>query len=244
MKRYGLIGKSLKHSFSKQFFTDYFEQKDIQAQYELYEIASLSSLQQLIEDEQLSGINVTIPFKETIFPYLDEIDIVAQQIGAVNTVAISQGRKIGYNTDVFGFRQMIKPFLLNTHQKALIIGNGGAAKAVKYVLKTIGVDVVVAARHPLEGEFSLEEVNQWMLQFCTLVVNCTPLGTTPHIHECPPIPLHYFSEQHLVIDLIYNPAATMLLQAAKKQGAITLNGLTMLKEQALKAWEIWEKANQ
>jgi len=239
MREFGLIGASLAHSFSQKFFTDYFAKNALDARYKSLEIKSIDEFPTLLEKQSFSGLNVTIPYKESILPYLDELTEEAAKIGAVNTIIFKDGKKIGANTDAFGFHQMIKPFLLNTHHQALIIGNGGASKAISYVLKNIGLDIITAARNPKKGEYNLNEVYELMVKFCPLIVNCTPLGTFPNFEECPPIPLNFFTPQHLVIDLIYNPAETKLLQAAKSLGAVTLNGETMLKQQALKSWELW-----
>lgn len=241
MRKYGLIGTSLKHSFSKDFFTHFFAQNSIEASYENIELDNLNTVRQLIFNQSFHGLNVTIPYKEKIIPFMDELTSEAKAIGAINVITVKKDKLIGSNTDAFGFRQMIKPFLKNTHQKALIIGNGGASKAIKYVLHSIGLDIVTAARTPKEGEYKLSEVNEWMLQFCTLVINTTPVGMFPNQADELPIPHSFFNANHLVIDLIYNPQETMLLKHAKALGAVTLNGSTMLQQQALKAWELWNE---
>ena len=160
----------------------------------------------------------------------------------MNVVQRKDGKLIGHNTDAFGFQQSIKPFLDNRHQKALILGTGGASKAVAYVLKNIGLDVLFVSRNPQgENQFAYEDVNEYMMKACGMIVNCTPLGTYPNINEAPAIPFEWITENHFVVDLIYNPEQTKLLRDANERGAITLNGLSMLKEQALKAWEIWNQ---
>jgi len=241
MKRFGLIGKILVHSFSPAFFTKYFEQNGIDANYELFELENIEDCKALLSDKTISGLNVTVPYKIEIIPFLDELDEVAKSIGAVNVVAFREGKTIGFNTDAFGFQQSIKPFLTFKHERALILGTGGASKAVEYVFKQIGIDVLYISQNP-EGKtkhFSYEEINEHMLNACKVIVNCTPVGTFPAIDECVPFPFQYLSSDHLVIDLIYNPAKTKFLEEAEKNGATILNGESMLKEQALKSWEIW-----
>ena len=239
MKKYGLLGQSLTHSFSKSFFTQKFEQEQIDAVYDNFEMQRIEDVEELWRNNRFSGLNVTIPYKQVIIPFLDELTPEAAAIGSVNTILFHDGKRIGANTDAFGFQQMIKPFLLNTHHKALILGNGGVMKSVKYVLQQIGLDVLVAARNPNVGEFQLNEVNELMIKHCGIIINCTPVGTYPNVDEALNLPYHALNDGHLVVDLIYNPVHTLFLTHAKQQGAVTLNGETMLKEQALKAWELW-----
>lgn len=240
MLKLGLLGKTLAHSFSKPFFEVYFNEKGLDATYENFEIPRIEEVESIFSIEALTGLNVTIPYKETIIPFLDELSPEAKNIGAVNTVKIANGKKIGYNTDAFGFQQSIKPFLTNLHEKALILGTGGASKAVAYVLKNIGIDVLYVSRNPLNSnEFSYNDINEYMLKACKLVVNTTPLGTFPNVEVSPLFPFQFLSEEHLVVDLIYNPAETLFLRKAKQAGATTLNGESMLKEQALKSFDIW-----
>lgn len=238
-RRFGLIGKRLNHSFSKQYFTTKFQNFDFPDSYDNFEIETIEDLTNLLNNNILSGFNVTIPFKESILPFLDELSPEAKSIAAVNTVVVHEGKLIGHNTDAFGFHQMIKPFLLNTHERALILGNGGASKSVIYVLKSIGLEVLVAARHPKSNEFHLHEVNEIMIKHCGIIVNTTPVGTAPHFDVCLDLPYSAITTEHLVVDLIYNPEQTLYLKKAKEQGAVTLNGLTMLHQQAEKSWEIW-----
>ena len=241
MKKFGLIGKSLGHSFSKAFFTSYFLENKIDASYENVEIESISSIKDVFQ-ENFSGLNVTIPYKEDVFPFLDEIDNVAKEIGAVNVVSFKNGQTIGHNTDAYGFHQSIKPFMTNQHERAIIFGTGGASKAVEYVLKKLGVTVIFISRTPKgKNQFSYKEVNEQMIRSCKLIVNCTPIGTSPSIDDCIDLPFSSLSESHLVIDLIYNPAKAKLLQKAEESGAMILNGESMLKHQALKSWEIWSR---
>ena len=238
--KFGLLGKRLDYSFSKTFFTDYFEKHQIDATFSNLETDDLANWIKSDEANSLNGFSVTIPYKQEIIPFLDGLSPEAKAIGAVNVVQRKDGKLIGHNTDAFGFQQSIKPFLDFRHQKALILGTGGASKAVAYVLKNIGLDVLYASRNPQgKDEFAYDDVNQYMLQACKMIVNCTPLGTFPNVEEAPAVPFEWITEDHFVVDLIYNPEQTKLLKEASSRGAITLNGLSMLKEQALKAWEIW-----
>ncbi|MES2799139.1 MAG: shikimate dehydrogenase [Bacteroidota bacterium] len=242
MKTYGLIGQSLKHSFSQAFFESYFNQHTIDAQYLNFELVSIKDFPKLVENQNINGLNVTIPYKEEIIQYTNELSDVAKKVGAVNVLQFSQGKIIGHNSDVFGFRQSVKPFLTFHHEKALIIGTGGAAKAVAYALRELGIEVIFLSRSPKnEHEFSYQLANKIMIGAIKLIINTTPVGMYPN--ESGQIPLCYeaMTEDHLVIDLIYNPSETKFLQEAKKHGATTLNGESMLKHQALQSWEIWNQ---
>lgn len=241
MKLYGLLGKSLSHSFSKAFFNEKFKNEGIDARFENFELSSIEQIKDLFEID-LAGLTVTIPYKEAIIPYLNDLSDEARSIGAVNVIQFINGKKIGHNTDAFGFHQSIKPFLTNLHERALILGTGGASKAVEYVFRSIGLDVIFISRNP-EGtkQYHYNDINDHMLNACKVVVNCTPIGTFPEMDESPEFPFEYLTKDHLVIDLIYNPTKTKFLAEAEKMGATILNGETMLKEQALKAWEIWNK---
>lgn len=244
MRKYGLIGKSLGHSFSKAFFEGKFAAEGIAASYENIELAQIDEVKTVLQNGGFSGLNVTVPYKQEIIPFLDELTEEAKSIGAVNTVLFHNGKTIGANTDAHGFHQSIKPFLTNKHERALILGTGGASMAIAYVLKNIGIDVKFVSRNPEnENEFSYDSINQYMLQAFKLVVNCTPVGTFPNVDECIPFPFEFLTEEHLCVDLIYNPAETKFLRLAKENGATILNGESMLKEQALKAWVLWNQAN-
>ena len=240
MKVYGLVGKTLQHSFSADFFSDYFVTENIVAKYQNFELAAIEDIQSVF-DLKPAGLNVTIPYKESVIPFLDSLDPIAEKIGAVNTIVFDGDKKIGYNTDAFGFKQAIKPFLNNQHERALIFGTGGAAKAVESVLKEIGVDVIFISRDPLgkNKHFNYSEVNLQMLNACKLMVNCTPVGTFPNSADFLPLPYEGIGKDHLVIDLIYNPKKSMFLQKAEGQGATIMNGEGMLKAQAMKSWSLW-----
>jgi shikimate dehydrogenase len=254
MRRYGLIGYPLSHSFSKKYFTEKFEREHIgDAVYELYPLDSLDSFKELLDQNpELQGLNVTIPYKETILPFLDILDASAQKIQAVNTIKIRyvSGKRMltGYNTDTFGFRQSIKPFLESHHERALIFGTGGASKAVASVLRDIGVECYFVSRtcsaqqeSARQNRFSYEEVTEHVLRHFPLLINTTPLGMYPNIQDALPIPYQHLGDRHFLYDLIYNPEVTRFLEEGKKQGAQTLNGLSMLQQQAEKAWEIWNE---
>lgn len=243
MKQYGLIGKTLSHSFSKKYFEEKFKRENINAVYENFELNDISQVEGLFSiHSNLCGLNVTIPYKEQIIPYLDEIDEQAQKIGAVNTIYIDKetGKMKGYNTDVYGFKQSLKPFLENQHQRALILGTGGASKAVDYVLNELGITTAFVSRTPqLENQLSYDELNENILASFLLIVNTTPLGTFPNVDEKPTINYDAITPNHLLYDLVYNPAETAFLKEGKKRGALTINGEQMLQLQAEKAWEIW-----
>ena len=242
MRKFGLIGKSLSHSFSKAFFEDYFSSNNIEATYSNFEIQNEDELALFLKEKKVDGCNVTIPYKETIIPYLDELSEEATAVGAVNTIHLVNNRWIGYNTDVFGFKQSIKPFLTNRHEKALILGTGGAAKAVAFVLKEIGIEVLFLSRNPKgRNQFGYDDLNEYMVKACKLIVNTTPVGMYPNIEDCISFPFSSLTEEHLVVDLIYNPEATTFLKQARENHATILNGASMLKEQALKSWAIWNK---
>jgi shikimate dehydrogenase len=207
----------------------------------LFELETIEKVKAILNDDSISGLNVTVPYKIEIIPFLDEIDPVAKTIGAVNVVAFKEGKTVGFNTDAYGFQQSIKPFLTFKHERALILGTGGASKAVEYVFKQIGIDVLYISQNPngRSKHFSYSEINEHMVNACKVIVNCTPVGTFPNIAACIDFPFQHLTADHLVIDLIYNPAKTKFLVESEKNGATILNGESMLKEQALKSWEIW-----
>jgi shikimate dehydrogenase len=242
LKHYGLIGKTLGHSFSAAFFKDYFEKKKIEAKYSNFELNEIEEILPLFA-QNLSGLNVTFPYKESIIPFLDRLDESAAQIGAVNVIAFENGEKVGYNTDAYGFAQSIKPFLTFEHERALIFGTGGASKAVAHVFKQIGLDLFYISRNGNEanGVFRYEDINNHMLRSCRVLVNCTPVGTFPDVNACFELPFEHLTPAHLVIDLVYNPSETELMKRAKKNGATVMNGLSMLQHQALKSYEIWTR---
>lgn len=243
---FGLIGKSLSHSFSKPYLEEKFSKEGkTDFQYSNFDLENLDALLQIITDNHLNGLNVTKPYKELVIPFLNELDSTAKDIGAVNCIKINwnnnQPYLIGYNTDYYGFAQSIKPFLEPIHQRALILGTGGASKAIAYALKNVDVDFYFVTSGEKKGSnyFHYSELNEYVLNAFKLIVNCTPLGMFPKVDTCAQIPFEFIAAEHLLYDLIYNPEETLFLQRGKEQGAITINGLNMLKLQADKAWEIW-----
>ncbi|CAG5081975.1 shikimate dehydrogenase family protein [Parvicella tangerina] len=246
MKTFGLIGKKLTHSFSQKYFTDKFERlKLAEHQYVNFELSSIEELPELIKSQRPTGLNVTIPYKEEVIQFVDQLSQEASEVNAVNTLKINYLSDdieiIGHNTDVFGFRQSIKPFFEGRHEKALILGTGGASKAVEYVLKKLGVEVTLVSRQPKQGQLSYEEINEYVIKFHQMIVNTTPVGMYPHSDEKVDISYDALTNGHLLIDLIYNPEETQFLKEGKARGAKTLNGLSMLHQQAEKAWEIWNE---
>jgi len=244
MHEFGIIGKSLSHSFSKSYFEKKFRELNLVNHfYRVYEIAEISLVGEIVAKTQnLKGLNVTIPYKESVIPFLDALSPEAKEIGAVNCIHVVNGKTTGYNTDVYGFSQSIKPFLDTNHQRALILGTGGASKAVAYALKKVGVEiyfVTSSQEKKLANTFFYSEINELVMNAFKLVVNTTPLGTFPNVIECAPLPYEFFTTKHLAYDLIYNPEETLFLNQAKAQGAIVVNGLSMLHLQAEKNWEIW-----
>lgn len=247
MKKFGIIGYPLGHSFSPGYFNEKFENEGIDAHYDKYELPVITDLQAVIDyTPDLCGFNVTIPYKEKVMSYLDSVSPEARAIGAVNVVKISRkdGNKPyleGYNSDVFGFMRSIQPLLDNHHKKALILGTGGASKAVNYGLHQFGIETVLVSRSQKDKTIQYQQITPEMLAEYTVIVNCTPCGMAPHFNECPDIPYEALSKQHLLYDLIYNPDETLFLKKGKAQGALTKNGLEMLLLQAEAGWEIWNK---
>ena len=247
MKRFGIIGYPLGHSFSPGYFNEKFENEGIDAHYDKYELPVITDLQAVIDyTPDLCGFNVTIPYKEKVMSYLDSVSPEARAIGAVNVVKISRkdGNKPyleGYNSDVIGFTRSIQPLLDNHHKKALILGTGGASKAVNYGLHQFGIETVLVSRSQKDKTIQYQQITPEMLAEYTVIVNCTPCGMAPHFNECPDIPYEALSKHHLLYDLIYNPDETLFLKKGKAQGALTKNGLEMLLLQAEAGWEIWNK---
>lgn len=240
MLRFGLLGYPLSHSFSKKYFTKKFETQEIQATYENIELKNLMNFKEKILTKSLQGFNVTIPYKTEIIPFLDEISSEAKRIGAVNTVKIAGNKLIGYNTDVFGFEHSLLPLIKKMNNtKALILGNGGAAKAVKFVLEKLNIPFLVITRNPNGNLMTFEEIDEAIINEHKLIINCTPLGMSPNIESKANIPYQYLSESHVLYDLVYNPEETKFLAAGNNRGAQTKNGLEMLQLQAEKSWEIW-----
>ncbi|MFY0253751.1 shikimate dehydrogenase family protein [Chitinophaga sp. 30R24] len=241
MKIYGLIGYPLSHSFSKGFFKEKFEKENIAGcLYENFPIPAITELPNLLAQQpQLQGLNVTIPYKEAVIPYLDELSKAAAQIGAVNCIQIENGRKKGYNTDVIGFSKSLQPLLQPQHTHALVLGTGGAAKAIMYALQQLGIAYTVVSRKAGNGAVPYESLTQSVMEQHTLIVNTTPLGMYPQVDTLPEIPYQHLTSRHLLYDLVYNPAETAFLQKGAAQGAAVKNGHEMLILQAEASWEIW-----
>lgn len=240
---YGLLGKSLMHSFSKSFFEDKFSKLSLNSTYNLFEMDSIEQFVDLLnETPELAGLNVTIPYKQQILPFLNEIDSVAERIGSVNVVKISNGKTTGFNSDYYGFKQSLLNFIPNVKEKkikALILGYGGAAKTVEFVLNEFNIASTIVSRNKTEKTKNYVELNEEIISNYKLIINTTPLGMYPNIELYPEIPYGYISKSHFCYDLIYNPNETMFLNNSKKYGAKTKNGLEMLYIQAEKSWEIW-----
>lgn len=247
MKTYGLIGYPLSHSFSKKYFTEKFLNEGIIGhKYELFSIADIKSLPDLLtENPSLCGLNVTIPHKVNVLCYLNEIDEAAEKIGAVNCISIKnhdgENYLKGYNTDAYGFEESLKPLLRPQHTKALIFGDGGAAKAVKYTLNKLGIEFLIVVRKKTDSTILYSEITSEILSSHKLLINTTPLGMVPNIETFPDINYNLISAEHLAYDLVYNPLETSFLAKAAAQGATIKNGLEMLYKQAEKAWAIWNK---
>ena len=278
MTTYGLIGYPLGHSFSRKFFTEKFEKEGIDAQYLNFEIPSIEEFPEIIKNNpELRGLNVTIPYKQQVMQYLDEISEEAKAIGAVNVVRIERpspqptpimgretmrnagnkpdglpikgdmseglrGSLIGYNSDVIGFVESIRPLLKAHHKKALILGTGGASKAIRYGLeKKLGMKTLFVSRSAREGIITYEEVTAEVLKEYEVIVNCSPVGMYPHVDECPALPYEAMNENNLLYDLVYNPLETLFMKKGAEQGATVKNGLEMLHLQAIASWKFWEK---
>ena len=278
MNTYGLIGYPLGHSFSRKFFTEKFEKEGIDAQYLNFEIPSIEEFPEIIKNNpELRGLNVTIPYKQQVMQYLDEISEEAKAIGAVNVVRIERpspqpspimgretmrnagnkpdglpikgdmseglrGSLIGYNSDVIGFVESIRSLLKAHHKKALILGTGGASKAIRYGLEEkLGMETLFVSRSAREGMITYEEVTAEVLKEYEVIVNCSPVGMYPHVDECPALPYEAMNENHLLYDLVYNPLETLFMKKGAEQGATVKNGLEMLHLQAIASWKFWEK---
>ena len=241
--RYGLIGKDISYSFSETYFNEKFNELNLENYtYQNFDIKTIKNFTEIIRNtENLRGLNVTIPYKEEVKAYLDEIDEEAADIGAVNTIKILKNGKLkGFNTDVYGFKKSIVQHLRKHHQKALVLGTGGASKGIIFVLKKMNIEVLSVSRNPKKrDEISYENLTESIINEYTIIVNCSPVGTHPNIEECPNIPYKYISSKHLLFDLIYNPSMTLFLKKGLEKGSTICNGLQMLELQAEKSWEIW-----
>ena len=247
MKTYGLIGYRLGYSFSKGFFSEKFEKEGLNDhEYVNFELDSISEFPDIFKkNNHIAGLNCTIPYKQEIMPFLDEIDEEAAQVGAINTVKIirtEKGTKLkGFNTDIYGFENSLMPLLNERHKKALILGTGGASKAIKHILNKNGIDYLSASieKELFDKEIRYEQIDEVLMKERLIIIHATPLGTFPKVDACPSIPYEHITSNHVLFDLVYNPEETLFLKKGKEKGASTKNGLEMLHLQAIKAWEIW-----
>lgn len=244
--KYGLLGHPLGHSFSKKFHNERFAELGIDAVYENYDLADINDLMPIIQStENLMGLNVTIPYKQDVMKFLDELDSVAEKIGAVNTVKIFRSedgiRLKGFNTDIIGFTESIKPMLDDSHKKALILGTGGASKAIKVALENLGIETKFVSRTSAPGRFIYDELNEKLMSEYTVIVNCSPLGMFPKVDTCPAIPYEHLTPSHVCFDAVYNPEVTLFMAKAKEKGARVKCGYEMLVGQAIASYNIWTK---
>lgn len=243
-KKFGLLGRDISYSFSRNYFTEKFSKLQLKTYtYENFDIPSIEDFPLILDKdiETLQGINVTIPYKEEVIQYMDEIDEDAAKIGAVNTIKVLEGGLLkGFNTDAYGFEYSLKPLLHGGVTGALILGTGGASKAIAFVLQKLKIPFMFVSRNPKnEHTLSYDDLNEISVKNSLLIVNCTPLGTHPEIEKFPPIPYQFLTENHILFDLIYNPEVSTFLAKGKERKAITKNGRQMLELQADKSWEIW-----
>ena len=246
MDKYGLIGYPLQHSFSISYFSEKFQNEYINAKYINFEIPTIDALPEILaSNPELKGLNVTIPYKEKVISFLDTVSPEARAIGAVNVIRVEhKGNDIvlkGYNSDLIGFTQSIQPMLRPYHKKALILGTGGASKAINYGLKSLGLDTVLVSRFERPGTIQYEKITPEVIEEYNVIVNCTPCGMYPHFEECPNLPYEAMSNKTLLYDLIYNPDQTLFMKKGLRMGATVKNGLEMLLLQAFASWEFWQK---
>ncbi|GAB4022888.1 shikimate dehydrogenase family protein [Spirosoma koreense] len=247
MTRYGLIGYPLTHSFSQRYFTEKFTREGIaDSRYDLFELPDIGTLPELFRLPELKGLNVTIPYKQAVQPYLDRLDASAEKIGAVNVIRIEpDGSRTGYNSDYYGFRQALTDWLTSlgrstTDLQALVLGTGGASKAVTVALTDLGIRFAYVSRTKTETTFTYDDLPALLAHY-PLIINASPVGTYPNVDQAPILPYSLLTNRHLLYDLVYNPAETKFMQLGQQQGASTQNGLRMLELQADKAWEIWQQ---
>ena len=241
MRHFGLIGKSLSHSFSAKFFNGKFKAEGIDADYQLFEIEELNAIDKLISEHNIEGFNVTIPYKESIIPHLDEITKEAHEIGAVNCVVIKDGRKIGHNTDIIGIEASLHWLDIDSKPKALILGTGGASKAVQCALKRHDIEFKVVSRDASRGDITYDALTAETVSEHKLIINTTPVGMFPNVEDAPSIDSSAIGTEHRLFDLVYNPAKTQFLARGEKRGAKTMGGMLMLQTQAIASWHLWNE---
>lgn len=241
MRRFGLIGKNISYSFSPGYFREKFNQLGLEdCSYEIFDLPDISHFPHLVgQNPDLEGLNVTIPYKEAVIPYLDHLEKQAGEIGAVNTIRFAGNRLEGHNTDIIGFRESLRPLLRPADKAALILGTGGASKAVAYSLRQLDISFRFVSRNPKKGQLAYDEVTPELLRQQQILINCTPLGTYPDVCQSPPLPYEAIDSTHLLYDLIYNPPETSFLKQGLERGARIKNGLEMLRLQAEASWELW-----
>lgn len=238
---YGLIGRPLKHSFSKKYFTEKFQLENIpDCRYENFELETIEQLQTILKAHvDLRGFNVTIPYKKEVLRFLDFKNDVVEAVGACNCIKIENGILHGYNTDVVGFKKSLQPFLKPHHTKALILGTGGSSGAVQYALQQLGINFKIVSRQKTAHTITYSDLDETFLKAHTVIINTTPVGMFPNIDAAPQLPYNFITDTHLLFDLIYNPAKTLFLQKGEAQGAAIANGHEMLLLQAEESWRIW-----
>ncbi|HRO44750.1 shikimate dehydrogenase [Agriterribacter sp.] len=242
MKLYGLIGYPLGHSFSKKYFTQKFEKELLNCRFENFAIENIELLPAVLQNNpSLLGLCVTIPYKEKVIPFLHELSPGVQQIGACNSIRISNGRLTGFNTDTIGFKQSLMRQLQPYHTRALVLGTGGASRAVEYVLQQLGIDYTLVSRSPKQGAISYSMLNAAIIKSNLLIINASPVGTFPDVNKCPDIPYEAIGDRHFLFDLIYNPEKTLFLEKGAERGAAVQNGYDMLIAQAEASWELWNE---
>jgi shikimate dehydrogenase len=242
MRKFGLIGLPLTHSFSKQFFTEKFEKEQTtDCLYENYPLEKIEDLPALLAaNRDIVGLNVTIPYKKDVVPFLTDAAPAVKKTGACNCIRIDGKKRIGYNTDVIGFHLSLMPHLRVQHQRALILGTGGASAAVEFVLQQIAMPYLIVSRNPGTNSIGYDQLSEDLMESHTLIVNTTPLGTFPAVETYPPIPYQYVTDQHFLYDMVYNPTETIFLKQGREKGATILNGMDMLIGQANASWDIWK----
>jgi len=242
MTKYGIIGYPLGHSFSRGFFTEKFAREGIDAQYLNFEIPDVAMLRDVLRDNpELRGLNVTLPHKQAVIPLLDEMSDEAREIGAVNVIRVRDGRLRGYNSDIIGFSESIKPLLKPHHTKALVLGTGGASKAICVGLTRLGLEWTYVSRTPRESMITYEDLTPEVMAEYTVIVNCSPVGMYPKVDAAPAIPYECLTPRHLLFDLVYNPEDTLFMQKGRAHGAMVKNGLEMLHLQAIASWRFWNE---
>lgn len=241
-KTYGLLGRDIEYSFSRNYFNERFEKEGTNAIYKNIDLQDIQELKAVLSNDKLNGMNVTIPYKEDVIQFLDSLSPTAKAIGAVNVVKFeADGKLTGYNSDYYGFKNSLMPLLKEIPKKGLILGTGGASKAIKHTFENLGIEPMFVSRSKREGRYTYEELNQQIIEDNLLIVNSTPVGTFPDITQCPNIPYEFLTPKHMLFDLVYNPEHTTFLKKASEKGASVLNGSRMLVLQAEKSWDIWNE---